>query len=121
MDYNLCRAFVLDRTMGTDHGNLVEKMGIPESRALTFKRRMLLTQNRGEVRQRLRGALTGLIGPKQAGDLREGIAGVVSNLLDALPDGVVDLKHAFADLVPAGVYCHWVDAPLSQARFVSEM
>lgn len=121
LDYNLCRAFVLDRTMGTDHGNLVENMGIPESRALTFKRRMLLTQNRGEVRQRLRGALTGLIGPKQAGDLREGIAGVVSNLLDALPDGVVDLKHAFADLVPAGVYCHWVDAPLSQARFVSEM
>ncbi len=121
LDYNLCRAFVLDRTMGTDHGNLVEKMGIPESRALTFKRRMLLTQNRGEVRQRLRGALTGLIGPKQAGDLREGIAGVVSTLLDKLPAGEVDLKHAFADLVPAGVYCHWVDAPLSDARFVSEM
>lgn len=121
LDYNLCRAFVLDRTMGTDHGNLVEKMGIPESRALVFKRRMLLTQNRGEVRQRLRAALTGLIGPKQAGDLRGGIAGVVSTLLDTLPAGEVDLKHAFADLVPAGVYCHWVDAPLSDARFVSEM
>lgn len=121
LDYNLCRTFVLDRSMGTDHGNLVEKMGIPESRALVFKRRMLLTQNRGEVRQRLRGALTGLIGPKQAGDLRDGIAGVVSTLLDRLPSGEVDLKHAFADLVPAGVYCHWVDAPLSDARFVSEM
>ncbi len=121
LDYNLCRAFVLDRTMGTDHGNLVEKMGIPESRALVFKRRMLLTQNRGEVRQRLRGALTGLIGPKQAGDLRDGIAGVVTTLLDTLPSGEVDLKHAFADLVPAGVYCHWVEAPLSDARFVSEM
>ena len=121
LDYNLCRAFVLDRTMGTDHGNLVEKMGIPESRALVFKRRMLLTQNRGEVRQRLRGALTGLIGPQQADDLRSGIARVVSTLLDKLPGGEVDLKHAFADLVPAGVYCHWVDAPLSDARFVSEM
>lgn len=121
LDYNLCRAFVLDRAMGTDHGNLVEKMGIPNSRALIFKRRMLLTQNRGEVRQRLRAALTGLIGPKQAGDLRDGIAGVVSTLLDALPSGQVDLKHAFADLVPAGVYCHWVDAPLGDARFVSEM
>lgn len=121
LDYALCRAFVLDRTMGTDHGNLVEKMGIPESRALTFKRRMLLTQNRGEVRQRLRGALTGLIGPKQAGDLRDGIASVVSTLRDTLPAGEVDLKHAFADLVPAGVYCHWVDAPISDARWVSEM
>ena len=121
LDYNLCRAFVLDRTMGTDHGNLVEKMGIPDSRALVFKRRMLLTQNRGEVRQRLRGALSGLIGPQQAGDLRKGIADVISILLDQLPKGDVDLKHDFADLVPAGVYCHWVDAPLSDARFVSEM
>lgn len=121
LGYHLCRAFVLDRTMGTDHGNLVEKMGIPESRALTFKRRMLLTQNRGEVRQRLRGALTGLIGPKQAGDLRQGIKDVVATLLDSLPSGEVDLKHTFADLVPAAVYCNWVDAPISDARWVSEM
>lgn len=121
LDYHLCRAFVLDRTMGTDHGNLVERMGIPESRALTFKRRMLLTQNRGEVRQRLRGALTGLIGPKEVEDLRPGISAVVAGLIDALPSGKVDLKHAFADLVPAAVYCNWVDAPLSDARWVSEM
>ncbi len=121
LDYGLCRAFVLDRAMGTDHGNLVEKMGIPESRALTFKRRMLLTQNRGEVRQRLRGALTGLIGPMQVEDLRAGISGVVSTLIDDLPGGEVDLKQAFADLVPAAVYCNWVDAPLSDARWVSEM
>ena len=57
LDYELCRAFLLDQVLGTDHGNLVERMGLPESRALDFKRRMLLTQNRGETRQRLRRAL----------------------------------------------------------------
>lgn len=121
LDYDLCRKFLLDRNLGTDHGNLIEKMGLPESRALEFKRRMLLTQNRGETRQRLRLALTGLIGPKQAESMRQDISTVVSELIEKLPSGGTELKYNFTDLVPAGVYCSWVDAPLSDARFVSEM
>ena len=76
LDYELCRAFLLDQVLGTDHGNLVERMGLPESRALDFKRRMLLTQNRGQIRQRLRRALSGLIGPKYAKAMRADIATV---------------------------------------------
>lgn len=121
LDYELCRAFLLDQALGTDHGNLVERMGLPESRALDFKRRMLLTQNRGQTRQRLRRALSGLIGPKYAKAMRADIAAVVSDLLDGLRAGEVDLKRDFAELVPAGVYCSWVKAPLSDARFVADM
>jgi cytochrome P450 len=120
LDYHLCRKFLVDRAFGTDHANLVEKMGLPDSRALTFKRRMILTQNRGETRKRLRGTLTTLIGPNPAEAMRGEIAGVVRRLIDDLPAGTVDLKHDFADLVPAGVYCAWVDAPLSDARFVAD-
>ena len=119
LDYDLCRAFLLDRRFGTDHANLVEKMGLPESRALTYKRRMLLVQNRNETRKRIRNTLTNLIGPKQAADMQGEIAGVISNLLDGLGD-TADLKYDFADLVPSGVYCSWVNAPLSDARFVAE-
>ncbi len=120
LEYDLCRRFLLDRAFGTDHANLVEKMGLPPSRALEFKRRMLLTQNRGDTRKRIRGTLTQLIGPQPAQALRGDIAGVVGDLLNRLPGGTCDLKADFADLVPAGVYCRWVDAPLSDARFVAE-
>jgi cytochrome P450 len=95
-------------------------MGLPDSRALTFKRRMLLTQNRSETRKRIRNTLTHLIGPQPAAAMRGEIASVISRLLDGLPGRTPDLKHDFADLVPAGVYCSWVDAPLSDARFVAD-
>ncbi len=122
LDYQLCRNLFMDRDLGTDHGNLVERMGLPEgSRALAFKRRMLLTQNRGDTRQRLRRALTALIGPSQADAMRGSIAGVVSRLIDGLSGDTVDLRHDFAELVPASVYCSWVDAPPSDARFVGQM
>lgn len=121
LDYGLCRDFLLNQALGTDHGNLVERMGLPESRALDFKRRMLLTQNRGETRQRLRRALTGLIGPRYAKAMRGEIAAVVGNLLDGMLTDEVDVKRDFAELVPAGVYCSWVNAPLSDARFVADM
>lgn len=121
LDYQLCREFLIGRAFGTDHGNLVERMGLPESRALEFKRRMLLTQNRGETRQRLRRALAGLIGPREAEAMRAEIAGVIRRLIDGLPAEGADLKRDFAELAPAGVYCAWVDAPLSDARFVAEM
>ena len=120
LDFQMCRRFLVDRSFGTDHGNLVEKMGLPPGRALEFKRRMILTQNRGETRKRLRGILTSLIGPAYADAMRVDISGVVSDLLEDLPDDVPDLKHGFADLVPAGVYCTWVDTPLSDARFVAD-
>lgn len=123
LDYDLCRRFFMDRKLGTDHENLIETLGLPpDSQAMGYKRRMLLTQNRGDTRHRLRKALSSLIGPGEADAMRAQIAGVVSDLVDTLPDGgTVDLKHAFADLVPAGVYCAWVEAPLSDARFVGEM
>lgn len=121
LDYDLCRNFLLDRNFGTDHANLVEKMGLPESRALEFKRHTLLTQNRGEARTRLRQTLSSLIGPNQAEAMRHEIRKTVSSLLDELPLNATDLKYNFADLVPAGVYCSWVNAPLSDARFVSDM
>ncbi len=120
LEFQMCRRFLVDRSFGTDHGNLVEKMGLPPGRALEFKRRMILTQNRGETRKRLRGILTNLIGPAYADAMRVDISGVVSDLLEDLPDNVPDLKHGFADLVPAGVYCTWVDTPLSDARFVAD-
>ena len=66
LDYQMCRAFLINRAFGTDHANLVEKMGLPDSRALEFKRRMLLTQNRNETRKRIRNTLTQLIGPSEA-------------------------------------------------------
>jgi cytochrome P450 len=121
LDYNMCRGMLLDRALGTDHGNLVERMGLPEGRALEFKRRTILTQNRGDTRKRLRSALTGLIGPSQAAQMRKEFRGVIDALIDDLPDGPFDLKYAVADLVPAGVYCHWVKAPIGDARFVSDM
>lgn len=120
LEFKTCRKFLIDRAFGTDHANLVEKMGLPESRALTFKRGMLLTQNRTETRKRIRNTLTHLIGPQAAGPMRGEIASVIARLLDGLPGGSVDLKRDFADLVPAGVYCAWVDAPLSDARFVAD-
>ncbi|NKB53138.1 MAG: cytochrome P450 [Rhizobiaceae bacterium] len=120
LDYQLCREFLIDRAFGTDHANLVEKMGLPDSRARDFKRRMLLTQNRGDTRKRIRNSLVQLIGPAQAGGLRRDIADVVSKLLDGISGSTINLKHDFADLVPAGVYCRWVDAPLSDARFVAD-
>lgn len=119
LEFAACRAFLLDRAFGTDHGNLVEKMGLPPSRALDFKRRMLLTQNRGETRKRIRNTLTTLIGPEPAQAMRGEIAQVVRTLLDGL-DANTDLKAGFADLVPAGVYCTWVDAPVTDARFVAD-
>jgi len=120
LDFQMCRKFLIDRDYGTDHANLVEKMGLPPSRALVFKRRMLLVQNRGETRKRIRNALTHLIGPPEADAMRGDIAHVVSTLLDGLSGPDIDLRHDFADLVPAGVYCSWVDAPLSDARFVAD-
>lgn len=120
LDYDLCRKFLLDRNFGTDHANLVEKMGLPDSRALDFKRRMLLTQNRNETRKSIRNALTNLVGPSHAIAMQEMIAGVVSDLLKNLPESAQDLKYNFADLVPAGVYCSWVDAPLTDARFIAD-
>ena len=120
LDFQMCRHFLLDRAFGTDHANLVEKMGLPPSRALEFKRRMILTQNRGETRKRLRNILTHLIGPQYAEAMRADISRIISVLLDNLSDSAPDLKHDFADLVPAGVYCAWVDAPLSDARFVAD-
>ena len=119
-DYQMCRKFLVDRTFGTDHANLVEKMGLPAGRALDYKRRMLLTQNRGKTRTRIRNALLQLVGPAQSDLMRDEIAKVVSRLLNSLQHPEVDLKHDFADLVPAGVYCHWVDAPLEDARFVAD-
>ncbi len=121
LEYNLSRTFLLDRALGTDHGNLVERMGLPDSRALDFKRRMILTQNRGATRKRLRQALTGLIGPAQAGQMRSLIRDVIDDLIAGLPPDQVDLKHCFADLIPAGVFCRWVDRPLTDARFVADM
>ena len=120
LEFQMCRRFLVDRSFGTDHGNLVEKMGLPPGRALDFKRRMILTQNRGETRKRLRGILTNLIGPAYAKAMRRDISGVVSDLLEGLPDDVFDLKYGFTDLVPAGVYCTWVNTPLSDARFVAD-
>ena len=120
LDYDLCRGFLLERSLGTDHGNLVEHMGLPEGRALDFKRRMILTQNRGDTRKRLRTALTNLIGPAQAEHMRKDFRKVIEDLIDALPKGRVNLKRDFSDLVPAGVYCNWVARPLSDARFVAD-
>jgi len=120
LDYRMCRRFLMDRTFGTDHANLVERMGLPESRALDYKRRMLLTQNRNETRKRIRMTLTSLVGPQPAAAMRGEIAQVVSRLLDGLDGERAELKADFADLVPAGVYCTWVDAPLSDARFVAD-
>ncbi|MCY3875866.1 MAG: cytochrome P450, partial [Rhodobacteraceae bacterium] len=120
LEFQMCRRFLVDRSFGTDHGNLVEKMELPPGRALDFKRRMILTQNRGETRKRLRGILTNLIGPAYARAMRRDISGVVSDLLKGLPDDVLDLKYGLTDLVPAGVYCTWVDTPLGDARFVAD-
>jgi cytochrome P450 len=82
---------------------------------------MLLTHNRGATRKRLRRILSELVGPAQAEDMREEVSRVVSRLLDTLPDTSFDLKHDFTDLVPASVYCSWVNAPPSHARFVADM
>ncbi len=120
LDFQMCRNFLMDRAFGTDHANLVEKMGLPPSRALDYKRRMLLTQNRGDTRKRIRNTLSRLIGPGEAADMRGEIAHVVSQLIDGIVGKSADLKIDFADLVPAGVYCTWVDAPLSDARFVAD-
>lgn len=123
LDYDLCRRFFMNTELGTDHQNLIEKMGLPpDSQAMGYKRRMLLTQNRGETRKRLRNALSELIGPGEAEAMRGMIASTVADLISALPEtGKADLKYDFAELVPAAVYCTWVDAPLSDARFVGEL
>lgn len=121
LDYDLARNMLMDKSLGTDHANLVERMGLPDSRALTFKRNMLLTHNRGATRKRLRRILSELVGPAQAEGMREEVSRVVSRLLDTLPDTSFDLKHDFTDLVPASVYCSWVNAPPSDARFVADM
>ena len=123
LDYKTCRSVLLNRDLGNGHLDLVELIGFPEdSVAMGFKRRALDGLNRGDQRTHLRRIMLSHFGPAQAEQLRDTISGVIGNLIDELPTaGQVELKYAFADRVPARVFCAWINAPMNDDRLVMEL
>ena len=62
LDYDLCRHAIVDRKLGTGHPKLMVVLGLPEGRALDYKRASISYHNRGPVRRNLRIPVTKLMG-----------------------------------------------------------
>lgn len=120
LDYDLCRAAIVDRRLGTGHPRLMEVLGLPEGRPLDYKRRSISFYNRGERRRSLRMPLTRLMGPEAMAAFRGEIRAVVERVVEAIPtEGPVDLIAALCDPIPSAVYCRWIGAPFEDAGFVA--
>lgn len=120
LDYNLCREAIVDRRLGTGHPRLMDELGIPEGRALDYKRNSISFHNRGPRRRDLRRPLTKLMGPEASESFRTDIAHVVTRVVDAIATTrPVELISALCDPIPSAVYCYWMGAPFEDADYVA--
>ncbi|MEX0284636.1 MAG: cytochrome P450 [Paracoccaceae bacterium] len=120
LDYRLCRKAIIDRRLGTGHPKLMEVLGLPEGRPLTYKRHSISYHNRGDRRRDLRIPLNRLFSEPSVQDFRNDIQMVVRRVVDELPTNrPVDLIRNLCDPVPSALYCHWVGAPFEDADYVA--
>lgn len=120
LDYELCRQAIVDRRLGTGHPKLMELLGLPEGRALDYKRNSISCHNRGQRRRDLRMPVTKLMGPEASERFRDDIRHVIARIVDAIPTtSSVDLIAALCDPTPSAVYCYWTGAPFEDAGYVA--
>ncbi len=120
LDYDLCRSAIVDRNLGTGHPKLMKVLGLPEGRALDYKRHSISFYNRGDRRRDLRLPLTRLMGPGAMERFQIDVRGIVARVVDAIPtDRPVDLIETLCDPTPSAVYCYWIGAPFEDAGFVA--
>jgi len=120
LDYDMCRDTILNRSFGTGHPKLMKVLGLPEGRALDYKRNSISFHNRGETRRRLRVPITTLMGPEGSERFRTDIKHVVNVTFDEIAkDTPVNLITELCDRIPSRVYCYWINAPMEDAEFVS--
>ncbi|MEP6267071.1 MAG: hypothetical protein ABJ139_07030, partial [Paracoccaceae bacterium] len=120
LDYDLCRQAIVDRRLGTGHPKLMDVLGLPEGRALEYKRDSISCHNRGPRRRNLRIPVTKLMGPDASERFREDIKTVITRVVDALPtQTTVDLISNLCDPIPSAVYCYWTGAPFEDASYVA--
>lgn len=120
LDYDMCRDTILNRSFGTGHPKLMKVLGLPEGRALDYKRNSISFHNRGETRRRLRVPITTLMGPEGSERFRTDIKHVVNVTFDQIAkDTPVNLITELCDRIPSRVYCYWINAPMEDAEFVS--
>ena len=120
LDYDLCRQAIVDRRLGTGHPKLMDVLGLPEGRALDYKRASISCHNRGPRRRNLRMPVTKLMGPEASERFRNDIKHVITRVVDAIPtDTSVDLISRLCDPIPSAVYCYWTGAPFEDATYVA--
>mgnify|MGYP005856720165 CR=1 FL=1 len=120
LDYDLCRSAIVDRKLGTGHPHLMDLLGLPEGRPLSYKRESISFHNRGPRRRDLRLPVTKLMGPDASERFRTDIRAVVARVVNAIPeDESIDLISHLCDPTPSAVYCYWVGAPFEDAAFVA--
>jgi cytochrome P450 len=120
LDYDLCRAAIVDRNLGTGHPRLMKLLGLPDGRPLDYKKNSISFFNRGPRRRDLRLPLTRLMGPDSTETFRQDVRAVVQRVVDGIdPHGSVDLFAALCDPIPSAVYCYWIGAPFEDAGFVA--
>ena len=119
-DYELCRASILDRRLGTGHPKLMEVLGLPEGPALDYKSKSISFYNRGERRRNLRRPIVKLLGDKASERFRRDIRRIVAAAVESLPaDRPVDLIASLCDKIPSSLYCYWVNAPETDWEFIA--
>ena len=120
LDYDLCRHAIVDRKLGTGHPKLMDVLGLPEGRALDYKRASISYHNRGPRRRNLRIPVTKLMGPEASERFRKDIKHVITRVVDAIPtDTSVDMIAHLCDPIPSAVYCYWTGAPFEYASYVA--
>lgn len=120
-DYELCRSSIIDRRLGTGHPKLMEVLGLPDGSALDYKRQSISFHNRGETRRNLRQPIVRLLGDEASERFRPEIRRIVSHAIKDLPtENPVDLIAALCDRIPSSLYCHWVNAPQIDWKFVAK-
>lgn len=120
LDYDICRNMILDRRFGTGHPKLMHLLGLPEGRALNYKRESISFYNRGDKRRKLRQPIARLMSPHASEAFRQDIKDVVADIISDIPTHTrVDLIEALCDPTPSRVYCYWVGADKGDASYIA--
>ncbi len=120
LDYDLCRQMIVDPKLGTGHPRLMKVLSLPEGPVLNYKQGSISFFNRGEQRRKLRQPLTRLLSPKGSERFRRDVDAVVADVIGNIPETTpVDLIEHLCDPTPSRVYCHWMNAPESDAAYIA--
>ncbi len=121
LDYDLCRNMILDRRFGTGHPRLMHLLGLPEGRALNYKRESISFYNRGDKRRKLRQPIARLMSPHASEAFRQDIRSVIADIISDIPTHTsVDLIARLCDPTPSRVYCYWVGANKEDASYIAK-